>query len=548
MHYIMKNLSKLLTILLIGILISSCTKDFDEINKNPKALTLDNLNQASYGFVVRRAIVGPNYLGDPGTMQLLHSLFFDIYANYWATTTPNFLSDRYVQVSSWQNGAFNDHYANEAPQIKYAEDFARKNNLQPELAMMKIWKVYVYNRYTDCLGPIPYSQYGNMQKEVPYDKQEDIYKAFFLELDTAINILKGMSGQTSATLSKYDPIYAGNLDKWQKFGSSLRLRLGMRVKYVAPDIAKLQCEKAVTEGVITANADNGWVTTSTDFPNPYNTISPWIEYRMSADMESILKGYLDPRVTTWFSPALEPDPTDDPVGISFPYEGVRNGQTKNDRSAVEFDRIASDHSKPYTIVGDKGPNWFVMRASETYFLRAEGVLEGWNMGGGTVEELYNTGIGLSLDECGFTDHLNLAGENYITSPRVPMTPGIDKNTVLPAVAPPPASTVPILFNTGGSKEEQLQQIITQKWISLFPNSQEAYAERRRTHYPKLYPRLESENLDVPATSLPVRLCYWTNEYNTNAKMVNAAIQMLNSESTTPNGDKASTKLWWDKKP
>jgi len=205
----MKNLFKLITILLITVLISSCTKDFDEINTNPKALTLASLNQASYGFVVKKALIGPNYLGDPGTMQLLHSLFFDIYANYWATTTPNFLSDRYVQVSSWQNGAFNDHYANEAPQIKYAEDFARQNNLRPELAMMKIWKVYVYNRYTDCLGPIPYSQYGNMQKEVPYDKQSDIYKNFFLELDTAITILKGFAGQTSATLSKYDPIYAG---------------------------------------------------------------------------------------------------------------------------------------------------------------------------------------------------------------------------------------------------------------------------------------------------------------------------------------------------
>ncbi len=544
----MKNLLKLFTILLIGILISSCTKNFDEINTNPKALTLASLNQASYGFVVRKAIVGPNYLGDPGTMQLLHSLFFDIYANYWATTTPNFLSDRYVQVSSWQNGAFNDHYANEAPQIKYAEDFARANKLQPELAMMKIWKVYVYDRYTDCLGPIPYSQYGNMKKEVPYDKQEDIYKSFFLELDTAITILKSNAGGTSATLSKYDPIYGGNLDKWQKFGSSLRLRLGMRVKYVKPDIAKAQCEKAITEGVMTTNADNGWVTTTTDFPNPYNTISPWIEYRMSADMESIMKGYLDPRITVWFSPALEPDPTDDPAEIAFPYEGVRNGQRKSDRSAVEFDRIASDHSKPYTIVGDKGPNWFVMRASESYFLRAEGVLEGWNMGGGTAEELYNKGIELSLDENGFTDHKNLIGEDYITSTRVPMTPGIDKNTVIPPVAPPPASTAPIAFKTDGSKEEQLEQIITQKWISLFPNSQEAYAERRRTHYPKLYDRLESENLDVPATSLPVRLCYWTNEYNTNKKQVDAAIQLLNSESTTPNGDKASTKLWWDKKP
>ena len=544
----MKNLLKLFIVLLIAVYLSSCTKDFNEMNTNPKALTLSSLNQASYGFVVRKAITGPTYLGDPGTFQLLHSLFFDVYANYWATTTPNFLSDRFVMVASWQNGAFNDHYANEAPQIKYAEDFARQNDLKPELAMMKIWKVYVYHRYTDALGPIVYSKYGNMQKAVPYDKQEDIYNAFFAELDSAITILKANAGGTSATLSKYDPIYSGDLTKWQKFGSSLRLRLGMRVKYANPTLAKTQCEKAVSEGVITSNADNGWETTTTDFPHPYNTISPWVEYRMSADMESILKGYLDPRVKSYYQPAVQPDASDDILGVDFPYEGVRNGQTKNDRSAIAFDKIASDHAKPYTIVGDKGPKMFVMRAFETYFLRAEGALEGWAMGG-TAADLYKSGIEMSLDENGWTDHKNLKGDPYINSTLLPASPGKDMNTVqgpTPLVQAP-VSTAPIEWLAGGTKEQQLEQIITQKWIGLQPDSQEAYAERRRTGYPKLFPRLESENPDVAATSLPTRLCYWTAEYTNNKAEVDKAIALLNAESKAPNGDKASTKVWWDKK-
>jgi|WetSurMetagenome_2_1015567.scaffolds.fasta_scaffold00981_3 hypothetical protein len=546
----MKNLFKLFTILLIAVFLSSCTEKFDEINTNPKALTLASLNQASYGFVVRKSIVGPSYLQGAGNgMQLIHSLYFDIYANYWATTTPNFLSDRYVMVGSWLNGAFNSFYASESPQIKYAEDFARTKGLQPELAMMKIWKVWCYHRYTDALGPIPYSQYGNMQKQVPYDTQADIYKSFFLELDSAITILKANAGGTSATLSSYDPIYGGNLDRWQKFGSSLRLRLAMRMKYVAPADAKAQAEKAITEGVITSNADNGWITTSADFQNPYNIISPWAEYRMSADMESILKGYADPRVKSYFSAAKTPDPTDDPVGLPFPYEGVRNGQTKNDRSAVKFDELASDHAKPYTIVGDKGPKWYVMRAFETYFLRAEGALEGWAMNG-TVDALYKSGIETSLDENGYTDHLNLLGADYASSTLVPASPGIDKSTLpwnVPPVVQAPASTIQIAFLTAGTKEQKLEQIITQKWIGLLPDSQEAYAERRRTHYPKLYDRVESENLDVPKTSLPVRLTYWTNEYTNNNAMVLEAITKLNAESSDPHGDLATTKLWWDKK-
>ena len=543
----MKNLLKLFTVLLIAVYLSSCTDDFNEINTNPKALTLSSLDAASYGFVFKKSVMGPSYLQAAGNgMQLIHSLYFDIYANYWATTTPNFLSDRYVMVGSWLNGAFNSFYASEAAQIKYSEDFTRQEKLDPENAMAKIWKVWCYHRYTDALGPIPYSQYGNMQKAVPYDKQQDIYTQFFLTLDSADNILKNYTGQKSGILQAYDMIYGGDLTKWRKFGNSLHLRLGMRLKYVDKAKAQAECEKAVANGIITDNADNGWITTSTDFQNPYNIISPWAEYRMSADMESILKGYMDPRAASYFKAAKTPDPTDDIDGVVFNYEGVRNGQTKNDRSAVKFDELGSDHAQPYTVVGAAGPKWFVMRAFEGYFLRAEGVLEGWNMGGGTVQSLYNEGILKSLTENGLTD-VNLKGEPYTTSTRVPASPGIDKNTVIPAVAPAPVCTVPILFNAAGSKEYQLEQIITQKWIGLLPDSQEAYAERRRTGYPKLYPRLESENTDVAPTSLPVRLTYWTNEYTNNKAEVEKAITLLNGESTTPNGDKATTKLWWDKK-
>ncbi len=545
----MKNLLKLLIVLLIAVGYTGCTEEFDEINTNPKAITLDKLDQSNYGFIVRKALISPLYCasttGSNG-MQLIQSLHFDVYSNYWATTTPNFLSDRNVMVGSWQNGMFNAFYAGEAAQIKYMEDFARKAGLKGELAVAKIWKVYIYLRYTDLLGPIVYSQYGNMQKTVPYDKQSDVYKNFFLELDSAVTILKQNAGGTSATISSFDPIYQGKYDKWQKMANSLRLRIGMRIVYVDPATAKTQCEKAVADGPITANADNGWLTTTTTFPNPYNTISSWGEYRMSADMESICKGYLDKRITTRFSPAKTPDNTDDPAGVSFPYEGLLNGQTKNDRTAVSYNTLMSDHQPAYLKVGDKGPNWHVMRAAETSFLRAEGALRGWAMGG-TAQQFYEDGIKLSLAENGL-DNLNMKGEDYITSSLTPASPGIDKNTVRPNVVTDPASTVPIKWDAAGTLEYNLEQIITQKWLALFPDSEEAYAERRRTGYPKLLPRVESENPDVPREKVPYRALYWTAEYTNNKAEVEKAITLLNTESAAANGDKASTRLWWDKKP
>lgn len=544
----MKNLLKLLIVLLIAVGYTSCTEEFDEINTDPKAITLDKLDQSNYGFIVRKALISPEYCGSStgsNGMQLIQSLHFDVYSNYWATTTPNFLSDRNVMVGSWQNGMFNGFYANEAAQIKYMEDFAREADLKGELGVAKVWKVYIYLRYTDLLGPIVYSQYGNMQKAVPYDKQSDVYNNFFLELDTAVALLKQNAGVTSPTISSYDPIYGGKFDNWQKMANTLRLRLGMRIRYVDPAKAKTQCEKAVADGVFLANSESGWLTTSTTFPNPYNTISSWGEYRMSADMESICKGYLDKRITARFSPAKSPDNTDDPTGVSFPYEGLLNGQTKNDRTAVDYNTLMSDHQPAYLKVGDKGPNWHVMRAPEAYFLRAEGALLGWAMGG-TAQALYEEGIKLSLAENGFGDE-NMLGETYTTSTRVPASPGIDKNTVRPNVLTAPASTVPVKWDAAASDEVKLEQIITQKWLALFPDSEEAYAERRRTGYPKLLPRVESENPDVPREKVPYRALYYTTEYTNNRAEVDKAIGLLNAESLTPNGDKASTKLWWDKK-
>jgi hypothetical protein len=527
----MKNLFKLFILFLIAVFISSCTENFDEINTNPKTLTVGNLNMDSYGYVVRNAIYGPCYLKNGCDMQDIHSLMFDVFANYFATTNPTFTSDRYELVGDWLDAGLSTFYSECAPQIKYAEDFARENGLAVEEAMMKIWKIYIYQRYTDAWGPIPYSQYGNLQLKVPYDSQEKIYNSFFAGLDSASTVLKANAGATSKILASYDPIYAGNLDKWAKFGNTLRLRLAMHIKYVEPALSKTQAEKAVADGVINDNEDNATVATTVTWYNPYTKITQWGEFRMSSDMESILKGYLDPRVQSYFSPAVTPDTSDDPTGIRFNFEGMRNGQTVSDRQGISFNEIASDMGPEYIVFGVAGPNWPVMRANESYLLRAEGALEGWEMGG-TAADLYKDGIEASLKEYGYTDLKNLAGDEYSTSSLVPASP---------EAGLAPVSTVPVAFMTAGTKEQQLEQIITQKWIGLYPESDEAWVERRRTKYPILFPRLGSDNLDIPSTSFPTRLTFINSEYTNNSEAVLSAIEMLGGP------DNGATKLWWDKK-
>ena len=77
----------------------------------------------------------------------------------------------------------------------------------------------------------------------------------------------------------------------------------------------------------------------------------------------------------------------------------------------------------------------------------------------------------------------------------------------------------------------LKEIITQKWISIFPNGNEGWAEFRRTDYPELL-NIEENNSDgdVPEGKFIKRIKY------------------PQSESFNPNrpmGDNQGTKIWWD---
>lgn len=526
-------------------LASSCTGDFEELNTQPDAIIATNVNASLLG----QAFAQSQYFGmkgSAGPFQLYQSLFGDLYAQYFANTQINFDSDRHIQVGGWSNGAWVEFYNTTAPQVKFVEDFSAENGLTVENALAKIWKVQVYHRITDYWGPIIYSEFGNAQNSVAYDTQESIYRSFFATLDEAVAVLKANAG--GSAFASHDQIFNGSVDKWLVFANSLRLRLAMRCKYVDATLAKTQAEKAVADGVMIANEDNAMLATTINSRNPYWTITDWGEFRMSAVMESVLKGYDDPRIGEYFSPVVGVDLNEDgtvsdaerdPDGDGSLYEGLRNGHAKVDIVAT-LNRIHSDMGVQFLNAGRGGSATGgpirVMCAAEVYFLRAEGALENWAMGG-TAEELYEKGIETSLKER--TDATDGEIAAYISSTNTPIPTDDVWGT-------PASSDIPVSFDVGGGKERQLEQIITQKWLAIYPDGVEAWAEARRTGYPKLFPRLNSENSDVPADQIMRRLVFVESEYSNNADAVNAAASL--AELTNKGGNKNSTRLWWDAKP
>ncbi len=505
---------------------NSCTEDFEELNTQPDALIASQLDVNLLG----QAFAQSQYfsmMGESWRFQIAENLFSDLFAQYFATTAANFDSDRHVEVGRWIDLAWSSFYGQAAPQIKLVEDQTSELGLSVENAVVKVWRVQAYHRITDYWGPIIYSQFGNGETSVAYDTQEFVYNDFFTTLDEVVSVLQSNSG--ASVFPAHDQLFGGDVDKWLTFANSLRLRLAMRIRYADPAKAQAEAEKAVAAGVMMDNSDTAELLTTDNSRNPFFTITNWGEFRMSADMESILEGYNDPRIGEFFSVAADGD--DDSDGS--PYEGLRNGLAKVDKTAT-LNTQYSDMAPEFLDAsrGGTNPAIKVMNAAEVYFLRAEGALLGWNMGG-SAEELYEEGIRQSMDQWGFSGG---AVDSYINSSATPTSPDDVFGSGV-------ASTVPIAFDAGGGMERQLEQIITQKWISLYPDGWEAWSELRRTGYPSLYPRLNSDNPDVPADAIMRRVTFVEGEFSNNL----AAVEAAQSLSELAGGDKNDTKVWWDKK-
>jgi hypothetical protein len=514
------HLTALIAIFGFFVIGTGCTKNFDSINTDPT--TFSSLPAATLPKAFARAEWEGVY-ADAGNYEVIHSLYADLWSQYFADAG-GFAGDRYVLEQDLVIYSWNLTYTINWPSIKLVIDNTA-TTAPPASAIAKIWKVYTFHQVTDLYGPIPYFQAGLGTLSIPYDAQESVYNDFFSTLDSAITVLQN-TDQTQQPFGTDDLIFHGNIPQWIKFANSLRLRLALRISEIDPSKAQQEAEKAVAGGVMLSNDDNALVDVGPNSTNGLCDEAPWENMRMSAAVESYMKGYNDPRMQQYY----------DPAELDSVYHGLRNGMSPTQiasaviiggtyNGAVNLSNINSKRWDPTT---DATTRLTVMYAAESYFLRAEGALNGWNMGG-NAKDLYNMGITTSMQQWGISD--NTVIQNYQNS----LTPPVALNDYLnsPAVA-----SVPVQFSTDPAVERQ--QVLTQKWLAIFPDGLEAWAELRRTGYPKLYPVVQVDNPDIVPGDIIRRLTFVDYEYQTNGKAVQAAISLLNGP------DKVSTHVWWNK--
>ncbi len=524
-------LNRLYVALLFVVVLSwSCTKKYDEINTDRNTVATIGAAELPFLFSKAESSAVPNIWN----YQVAQNLFADQYAQYFACTATYFPSDRYNIRMDWVGAAFNPFYTDMLPQLKSIKAAAAPTS--PEYALADIVWVYGFHRVTDYWGPIPYFNAGEAGSTVAYDPQDKIYDDFFKKLDAAAATLKANPG--AVPYGSYDLIYGGDVSKWLKFCNTLRLRLAMRISKVDPARAQAEAESAVADGVMTSSpSDDALIKKSlsgADY-NGLSVMSDWNEFRMSATMESVLGGYQDPRLQVLWLP--DGATSTNPAG-NGQYNGLRNGLTSTQLTdamnlATSNAKVGKRWSSPsFGGNGDyEQTPQNIMAAAEAYFLRAEGAMLGWNMGG-TAENFYNKGIEASMNQWGITNSVAIAA--YQNSNAVPKAP--DDYLKSPAV-----SNAPIKF--AADDATQKEQIAIQKWIALFPDGNEGWADNRRSRNFKLYPVANSENSDLPdpTTQWIRRIPFLLSEKQNNKAAVDAAVSLLG-----PGGDKLTTPLWWDK--
>lgn len=531
-NYKIKTIGVVMSMLAV---FSSCTKDFDEINTNKNTLTEDQLDQTLAGPAFASALYAGIHNGsysspgvdDQGTWGIATGILPSTFTQYLSC---GYGTERNAFVNGYEGRGWLRFYTVAVPALNNAIKAAAGN--ADALAVLKIWKVFMFNQMVDAYGPIPYTEAGNKKEKVPYDSVEFIYTDFFKLLDEANATLNATSATTVSILQPNDRVYGGNVANWKRFGNSMRLRLALRISDIEPAKAKTQAEAAVAAGVIETNDQSATFKVSNITPNNMNMIVNAWGYYMTASMESLLVGYGDPRLAKWFSPA---NPTAAPAA-QF-YRGRPVGGLQGQFGTTTFSMFNNDvlgSGSNGTLSETK--NIEIFMASENYLSRAEGALNGWNMIG-SAQTLYEKGITLSLTQWGITDPTAIA--NYIagtSTPSIPSAAALYPTIGLQTVP----VTVPVAWDA--SEANQRTQIAVQKYLAIFPESWEAWADLRRSDAKVIYPIINTDNVEAGVgKSLMKRVIFVTNEYSSNRDAVTDAITKLGGP------DSGGTRLWWDTK-
>jgi hypothetical protein len=473
--------------LLAGVLtFQACSKieKFGNINSNPNATTEPNT-----GALLTNALsgLGNTVWGNGITIN------GGLYCQYFSET-------QYTEASRYAtiNADWDGYYAGAMYDLQNIINYNLSNpgaasangNNENQIAIARILKAYFYWILTDSYGDLPYFNALKGDGNTVYDPQEQIYPDLIKEISEAVDQFV-----TPTINIRGDILMGGNIDKWKKFGNSLRLLMALQLTKKFPaagGYAANQFNAALNHpaGVIESNSDNATL----NFPGgvfnhplySYYNITLRFDYAMSETMANFLNPNNDARRNVYGSSTK-----------GFPYGLTRDNAlswtSANPDWAMILHGSVRQPNSPVVIIG----------AANVYLARAEAAQRGWTSE--SASAMYSLGIQRSWEQWGVYNATAFA--NYMASPSISL-------------------------GTGNA----LTKINTQQWVAFYPYGTRGWSNWRRTGVPTL--------TQPPGVSLPVprRFPYGPRESQTNlANYLQAAGRY--TVAGVPNSQDG--RMWWD---
>jgi len=510
-------------LLLLTVSFSACKKAIDKDYLNPE-LSTKPIISGFFTAMLNSDRVRPAYWN-------LRTFFFPQISVYAQTTTFDNVNTAYQQIDGYTGQYWSDFYYpssnGSGPMALYRSMQAAFKNLaatdqadqQVYLEAAKIVLDERAAKMVDDWGDIPFSQAGNLEtasviKNPAFDDQKALYTTFISDLDEAATYFGSakLSANVQAAFSKADILLNGSLIKWQEYANSTRLRLLMRISYYDESTAKAavttMLNNPLTYPLIDGNGKGDYSPASTDvLLQPLTTTTSSTLFSALTEIDSYWA--TDYKLNKLMNPAKDPRiPVIYDKFHSATYRAMPVTYTSAQQDTAYLNYSIVDST---TFLNNIKMPGIVITASEVNFLKAE-AYERWGLG--DAQAAYNLALNQSIY---FYYYLNSIGGG---------------NVPLPSDADITAFEAMPTITYAGTSTQKLALIYDQKWLHFgFLQSDEAWAEYRRTGYPQL--TFPAETL-IDYQNPPTRLVYPTVEtaYNTNYSAVKAK-------------DTRTTPIFWD---
>ncbi len=514
-------------LLAICVSFASCSKNLENVNLNP-----NNPTRVEPDFLLTTSIFETlNLYG--GTMNRV--VFYN-YTHHFSGFQGEF--QRYTvgigeNNTYWRNAYIRSLQPVNQIELNYKNDPLYKNRV----IIARIWKNFIFSNTLSIWGGIPVDAALSGSPAVAYQKEEDIYYKLLDDLKVLADSIN-LSGDKYAAVA--DKIYGGDLLKWKKFATTLRLRLALRISNAAPNGNPAIAQKVVQEifqnpqFIMSAQAETAaanWGTTSDTWSPLYDRVI----YNYTANKATIpvtneslvyhMAPYNDPRLTVYAQPAKQGPMVGKYFGQNISYGGGATyaGGLTNPHTGLKQD--------DYSYIGDRflkpDAEFVFLSYAEACLLKAEAALKGY-ISSSSASQYYYEGIDASFNRYGLTPAQSNVYKN---------TPGIKWGTASDTTGRSAQFKDWIqICSSYIPAGDNFKQIIMQHWLAIPNQGVDAWALIRRTRVLEFQPQFAT--YDGNYAYVPNRLPYPTDEVQTNTAEVKKAVTWLGGP------DDLFTKLWF----